>query len=245
MRHLLVATCLAAASAVAAPKLTHARLVEKYEEPAIWSNRSNFYFGARGAVAIPQGAAGLASMAGVEMGIAPDYGFGMGLNVIWMERSPGAPMFGIQPGRFGFGASANLRYYIQTVGPLTLYPVASLGFLAGPDAAGLNQVLPLLNPGFGAKVKAGSFYVSFDFGLSGFTIPFIGISVGYEGDRRRDRAEAWATEKETRAREAAEEREAEQAPQAPESSNEPSTPPPPPSSAVPPVAQGGLPLAAR
>lgn len=206
MRALLIAVVCTVTSAHAAPKLTHARLVEKYEEPSTWANRSNFFFGAKGSVAIPQGAYGLASLAGIEMGIAPDSGFGMSLNVFWMSRSPGAPIFGIQPGSYGFGASANFRFYIQTIGPLSLYPSASLGFLAGPDGEGRNQVLPLMNPGFGAKVRLGPFYVTFDFGLSGFTIPFVGLAAGYEGDRRADRAEAWAAEQERKAREAEEER---------------------------------------
>lgn len=205
---LLAAICAATAAPAAIPKTTHARLVQKYEEPATWANRSNFFVGARGSIAIPQGAEGLAPLVGIELGIAPDSGFGLSLNMIWMDRSPGAPMFGIQPGNFGFGASANFRYYFQTVGPLTLYPAFSIGFLAGPDPAGKNQVLPMINPGFGAKVKAGPFYVSFDFGLSAFTIPFVGASVGYEGNRREERAEAWATEQEEKAREEAEERKA-------------------------------------
>ena len=129
----------------------------------------------------------------------------MGLNVIWMNKPPGVPVFGIQPADYGFGASVNFRYYIQTIGPLTLYPSMSVGFLAGPGPDGRNQVLPLFNPGVGAKVKAGPFYCSFDFGLSGFTVPFVGIGLGYEGDRRADRAEAWANKKEEAAREQAEE----------------------------------------
>jgi len=205
MRHLLVVLSLCTAStALAETRSAHARLVSKYEEPKTWANRSNFYFGARGGIAIPAGAVGLAPSAGIEMGIAPDTGFGMGLNVIWMNQPPGAPVFGIQPALWGLGATANFRYYFQTIGPLTLYPLMSVGFLAGPDLAGRNQVLPLFNPGFGAKVRAGSFYGAFEFGLSGFTIPFIGISVGYEGDRRQDRAEAWALEKEELEREQAE-----------------------------------------
>lgn len=206
MRLITVAVLCAATSALAIPKTTHARLVEKYEEPNTWANRSNFFVGARASIAIPQGAVGIAPLAGIELGIAPDYGFGISMNMIWMERSPGAPMFGIQPGNYGFGASANFRYYFQTVGPLTLYPAFSIGFLAGPDPMGKNQVLPMINPGFGAKVRAGPFYVSFDFGLSAFTIPFVGASVGYEGNRREERAEAWANDQEEKAREAEEER---------------------------------------
>lgn len=206
MRHLLVVlTVCLGSTAFAEAKSAHARLVQKYEEESTWSNRSNFYFGARAGVAVPAGALGLAPSAGFEMGIAPDSGFGMGLNLIWMNKPPGAPVFGIQPAEYGFGATANFRYYFQTIGPLTLYPQMSVGFLAGPDFGGRNQVLPLINPGFGAKVKGGSFYCAFEFGLSGFTIPFVALSVGYEGDRRRDRAEAWANEKEELARDQAEE----------------------------------------
>lgn len=225
MRHLLIVLSLCSSGAAfAETTLAHARLVDKYEEDVTWANRSNFFFGARGGIAIPAGAVGLAPSAGIEMGIAPDFGFGLGVNVIWMNQPPGAPVFGIQPASWGFGATAAFKYYFPTIGPLTLFPSMSIGFLAGPDLQGRNQVLPLLNPGFGAKLRMGAIYASFEFGLSGFTIPFVSVALGYEGDRRHDRAEAWALKQEEEAAEKAEELQRQQSLPAP------TVPPPPPAS---------------
>jgi hypothetical protein len=224
MRLLIIALSICVSTtAFAKPKKNHTKLVAKYEEPDTWANRANFFFGASAGVAIPQGADGLASSAGIELGIAPDSGIGFGLHAVWMDKPPGAPAIGIEPARWGFGATANLRYYFETIGPLSLFPSFSIGFLAGPDrVTGLNQVMPLIDPGIGAKVRFGPMYCTFEFGLSGFTIPFVGVSVGYEGDRHADRAEAWAREQEEAEREAAEEREEEG-----ERNAAPPAPPPP------------------
>jgi hypothetical protein len=222
MRLLIIALSLCVSTTAFAKKKSHEKLVAKYEEPDTWSNRANFFFGAGAGVAIPQGADGLATSAGVEMGIAPESGLGFGLHAVWMDKPPGAPAIGIQPARWGFGATANLRYYFQTIGPLSLFPSFSLGFLAGPDrVSGLNQVMPLVDPGIGAKVRLGPMYVTFEFGLSGFTIPFVGVALGYEGDRRADRAEAWAREQEDAARDAAEEKEEERQQNAAPAATEP------------------------
>jgi hypothetical protein len=118
-----------------------------------------------------------------------------------MNNPPGAPVFGIREGRYGFGTMLDLRFNIPTIDPLTLYPSLSAGFLAGPGLDGKNLVLPLVNLGFGAKMKVGDFYASFEFGFAGFSIPFVTLGFGYQGERRKQRAEAWALEKEETARE--------------------------------------------
>ena len=202
---LAVVVALTCSSAFAEARSTHARLLEKYEEPDNWKNRSNFYVGLRGGIAIPSGANNLAPSVGLELGVAPDFGFGFGLHVIWMNHPPGAPVFGIPEGQYGFGAMADVRFYFPTIEPLTLYPSLSVGFLAGPALDGKNMVLPLFNPGIGAKVKFGDFYGSFEFGFAGLSIPFVTVGFGYEGDRRERRAEAWARDQEEAARERGEE----------------------------------------
>lgn len=197
-----VAVTVISSSAFAEASSAHAKLLAKYEEPDTWGNRANFYFGARTGVAVPAGATSLAPSAGVELGVSPDFGFGFGLHVLWMNHPPGAPVFGIPPGDYGFGALADIRFNFPTIEPLTLYPSLSLGFLAGPGSSdGKNVVLPLINPGFGAKVKFGNFFSSFEFGFAGFSIPFVTLGFGYEGDRRKERAEAWARDQEEQVRE--------------------------------------------
>lgn len=201
MRLLLAVVALLVCSpALAQTKSAHARLVEKYVEPDTWTNHSNFFVGVRGGVAIPAGADSLAPSSGLELGVAPDFGLGFGLHVIWMNNPPGAPVFNIPRANYGFGAMADLRFYFPTIEPLTLYPTLSVGFLAGPALDGKNMVLPLFNPGFGAKVKFGNFYGAFEFGFAGFTVPFVNLAFGYEGDRRQQRAEAWARDQEEDAR---------------------------------------------
>src|SRR5207253_2679887 len=102
MLTLLISPCLALAEA----RSPHERLVSKYEEPDTWTNRANFYAGARGGVAIPAGATGLAPSAGLEVGVANDFGIGFGLHVIWMDNPPGAPALNVPQGLYGFGALA-------------------------------------------------------------------------------------------------------------------------------------------
>jgi hypothetical protein len=201
MRTPILMSLLCAMAAHAEARSVHAKLLEKYGEADTWTNRANFYVGARGGIAVPAGATSLAPSAGLELGVAPDFGLGFGLHVIWMNHPPGAPVFGVPAGQYGFGAMADIRFNFPTIEPLTLYPSLSLGFLAGPANDGKNTVLPLVNPGFGAKVKLGNFYGSFEFGFAGFTIPFVTIGFGYEGDRRKERAEKWAREREEEARE--------------------------------------------
>jgi hypothetical protein len=112
-------------------------------------------------------------------------GFGFSMRTLWMDNPPGAPVLGLRPASYGFGALADLRYYFRAVEPLTIYPTLSLGFLAGPErGTNTNAVLPLFNPGVGMKCKAANFYATFEFGLSGFTIPFVALSIGFEGDSK-------------------------------------------------------------
>ena len=86
---------------------------------------------------------------------------------------------------YGFGALADFRYYIETIEPLTIYPTISVGFLAGPDKVSqVNAVMPLFNPGLGVKMKFGNVYGAFEFGLSGFTIPFVVFILGFDGDSK-------------------------------------------------------------
>ncbi len=175
------------------------RLIDKYSEPDTWSNRANFYFGARGGVAIPAGAKGVAESGGLEIGVANDFGFGFGVHALWMNNPPGAPMFNVPPSQWGLGAMADLRFYFPAIEPLTLYPTLSAGFVAGPSAAGdatrgTNAVLPLINPGIGARVKFGQLYAAFEFGFAGFTVPYVNLCFGFESDRRQQRAEKWARE---------------------------------------------------
>lgn len=156
-----------------------------------WANRAGFFVGTRAGLAIPPGANSLAPNLSIEMGVAPSRGFGVGLRAMWMNAPPGVPFLGLNPGVYGFGAMADFRFYIETIDPLIIYPTIALGFLAGPDAlTGKNLVLPLFNPGLGAKLRFGNFYVGFEFGVSGFTIPFMAMTAGYQADSKLDKQRA-------------------------------------------------------
>lgn len=159
--------------------------------PDTWVNRASFFVGMRGGLAIPPGASSLAPNISLEMGVAPTRGFGIGLRAMWMSQPPGVPFLGLNAGTYGFGAMADMRFYIETIEPLTIYPTIAIGFLAGPDViTGRNLVLPLFNPGVGAKLKFGNFYVGFEFGVSGFTIPFMAMTLGFQGDSKLDKQRA-------------------------------------------------------
>lgn len=170
--------------------------IEK-EEPVIpWATRSSFFIGARSGLAIPPGSKSIAPSVSIEFGVAPPTGFGIGMRAIWMNSPPSVPFLGIPDAKFGFGALADFRYYIETVDPLIIYPTIAVGFLAGPDVrTGSNVVLPLFNPGLGAKLKFGNFYFAFEFGVSGLTIPFMGLCVGYEADSKLDKANKLAAQR--------------------------------------------------
>ena len=136
--------------------------------PDTWANRASFFVGARGGIAVPPGAVGLAPNAGIEIGVAVPSGFGFGVRALWMNNPPGIPLFSLKPAEYGFGALADFRYYIETVDPLIIYPTISVGFIAGPERlTQQNAVLPLLNPAIGVKVKLGNLYGAFEFGVLG------------------------------------------------------------------------------
>jgi hypothetical protein len=158
--------------------------VARTRKPKSWADSARFFIGARGGVGVPPGGTGVAPTAGAEIGVAADSGFGLGLHFTSIMNPPDAPSLNIPKASWAIGAAADLRWYFQTVRPLTLYPTLSVGFLAGPSADNRrNVVLPTLNPGFGARVRVGSFYGSFEFGVMGFQVPFIAMSFGYEPER--------------------------------------------------------------
>ncbi len=154
-----------------------------------WANRSSFYVGMRGGLAFPPGAVGLAPSGALEIGVAPPRGFGFGVRALFMSQPPGVPFLDLKPAAYGFGALADFRYYFDPIEPMVIYPTIAVGFLAGPERMSLkNSALPLFNPGVGVKVKFGNIYGSFEFGLAGFTIPFVAVSVGYDGDSKQTKA---------------------------------------------------------
>lgn len=188
----LIASILVLVSSVAAAQPLSVKKPNPDSLP--WSERASFFIGARGGLAVPPGAVGLAPNAGLELGLGVPNGFGFSMRMLWMDNPPGAPALGLRPASFGFGALADFRYYFRAVEPLSIYPTLAVGFLTGPErGSNTNAVLPLFNPGVGMKVKAGNFYSTFEFGLSGFTIPFVALAVGFDGDSlvtKREREEA-------------------------------------------------------
>ncbi len=151
---------------------------------AVWADTARFFVGARGGLGVPPSGDGLAPTTGVEVGVSADSGLGLGLHFVTTFNPPDAPTLGIRKAAWAMGAAADLRWYFQTVKPLTLYPTVSVGFLAGPGADGRNVVLPMLNPGFGARVRLGNVYTAFEFGLMSFQVPFVALAVGFEPDRK-------------------------------------------------------------
>jgi hypothetical protein len=155
-----------------------------------WAHGARFFVGARTGVAIPPNSTGVAPMLGLELGVSAQKGLGFGLHLLGMGNPPEVPAFGIPKAKWGLGALADVRMYFQSIEPLKLYATLSAGFLAGPGAegtpqAGRNVVLPLLNPGFGARVRlTDTVYTAFEFGLAGFQIPFIALSFGMEPPRK-------------------------------------------------------------
>ena len=117
--------------------------------------------------------------------MAADSGIGFGLHFTSVWNPPDAPSLNIPKAQWGIGAAADMRWYFQTVRPLTLYPTLSVGFLAGPTIQGRNAVLPMLNPGFGARIRLGNVYGSFEFGVMGFQVPFVSLAFGWEPNREQ------------------------------------------------------------
>ena len=182
MRHNLLLLCLVSGFSLGAQAQVP---VVRKPLANIWTNHASLFFGVRGGIAVPPGAVGLAPNLGIELGVAVPNGFGFGIRAMWMNNPPGVPFLGLSPAAYGFGALADFRYYIETIEPLTIYPTISVGFLAGPDKVSqVNAVMPLFNPGLGVKMKFGNVYGAFEFGLSGFTIPFVVFILGFDGDSK-------------------------------------------------------------
>ena len=158
-----------------------------------WGETARFFGGVRAGVGIPPGGRGVAPSLGFEIGVSAPHGFGFGLHLLGMSNPPSITQLGIEKAAWGLGAMADLRLYFQTVEPLTLYATLSGGFLAGPGESGTNVVLPLVNPGFGARVKFNdAMYVAFEFCAAGFFRPFVTMSVGWEPQRIARRAAPYA-----------------------------------------------------
>jgi hypothetical protein len=178
--------------ALAAEAPSEAPCVEGEAQPspvarsAEWSDTAHFFGGVRLGVNIPPGGHGVAPTQGFELGVSNKKGFGFGLHIITVQNPPDVPALNIPKADWAVGALADLRMYFQTVDPLTLYATLSAGFVAGPGQNGAgNAVLPMLNPGFGARVKpTDSTYIAFEFGLAGFYIPFVTMSFGWEPVRK-------------------------------------------------------------
>jgi hypothetical protein len=153
-------------------------------ENETWADNARFFVGTRASVAVPPGGDGLARIGGLELGVSAKNGVGFGLHLVGMQNPP--TPFGPSNIGWGFGAAADIRGYFQTVDPLTLYPTFSLGFLAGYDDANhRNVVMPMVNPGFGARLKFDSVYVALEIGAASFFIPFVALSFGFEPEPAR------------------------------------------------------------
>lgn len=154
-------------------------------ESNTWSEDARFFMGFRGGVAVPAGGLGMAPNAGIEIGVHAPRGVGFGLHILGMANPPAIPSLGIQKTPFAFGAAADIRFYFQTVEPLTLYPTLSFGFVAGTEErSGQNVVIPLINPGFGARMNFDPMYFGFEIGAASFFIPYVTACVGYQFDRK-------------------------------------------------------------
>jgi len=186
----VTATATATASGPEASATVSTVKKKKRKTSRSWEESARFFVGARGGVAVPAGGDGIAPTGGLELGVAADSGLGIGLHLITMSNPPAAPSLGIGKAAWGLGAMADFRWYFQTVRPLTLYPTFAVGFAAGPGQLdNKNVVLPMVNPGFGARVRLGQLYFAFEFGAANFSIPFINIGIGWEPPRMPDPAE--------------------------------------------------------
>ncbi|HVE86845.1 MAG TPA: hypothetical protein VND93_28510 [Myxococcales bacterium] len=193
MKTNLVMLAVIAAMPVAAQEARDVPTLLGTQQQDSWQSDARFFGGVRTGVGIPPGGQGVAPTLGFEMGVSAPHGFGFGLHILGMNNPPGIPQLGVQKAAWGLGALADLRMYFQTVEPLTLYATLSGGFLAGPSETNTNVVLPLINPGFGARVKFNDvMYVSFEFGAAGFFIPFINMSVGWEPQRIARKVQPYA-----------------------------------------------------
>ena len=159
--------------------------VEERDPRDTWRNNARFFMGGRTGVGFSPGGQGPSPTFGLELGISNRSGVGFGLHLLGSSNPQAVPSLGIPKAGYAFGGAADLRIYIQTVNPLSLYPTISLGFLTGPDAlTGNNVVMPMLNLGFGARARFGPVYAAVEIGLASFHIPFISVALGYESKPR-------------------------------------------------------------
>lgn len=160
--------------------------LQREAESSEWQRNARFFAGVRSGVAIPPGGTGVAPSVGIEVGVSAPSGIGFGLHLLGMSNPPAIEALRIGKAQYGVGAMADVRMYFQSVEPLTLYGTLAGGFVAGPGTMDTgNIVLPMINPGFGARVKVtDTAYLAFEFGLAGFYIPFVTISGGWEPMRK-------------------------------------------------------------
>lgn len=138
------------------------------------------FFGARAGLAIPPGSVGFSPQFGLEAGVAASNGLGFGVHFLSAIDPPKVDFLG-DPA-YGIGFSADARWYISPTPNFSIYPFLSAGFIAGPDQnTRENVVLPLINPGVGARMSLGPIYAGLDFGLASFLIPYFNLSLGWQG----------------------------------------------------------------
>lgn len=149
-----------------------------------WKRDARLFVGLRTGVGISPGGVGLSPTMGAELGVAAPKGVGFGVHFFGATNSAAVKLLDAPATEWAVGAELAMRFYFQTVEPLTLYPTFALGFLAGPaKVTRENVVLPILSPGFGARLRFGNVYCSFEFGLASFTVPFLNLGLGWEIER--------------------------------------------------------------
>jgi hypothetical protein len=152
-----------------------------------WARGARFFGGLRSGIGFAPGGLGPAGTLGLELGVTAFRGLGFGLHVFGIGNPPEVPLLDIPRAEYGMGAAVDVRWYLQTIRPLKLYPTMSVGFMAGPSIdTGANVVLPTVTPGFGARVNIGEVYVSLEMGAATFYIPFVNLAVGWEPTRAVD-----------------------------------------------------------
>jgi len=146
----------------------------------IYSEDPRLFVGLKSAAIVPPGGTGPGVLSGFEIGIAAKQGFGFGVNIFGGVNNPAAPTLGLPRSGFAFGGTADIRYFLQTVGPLSVYPILSVGFLTAQTSSIKNTVIPLVNPGVGARVQIlDELYTSLEVGASNFHIPYMAVSLGW------------------------------------------------------------------
>ncbi len=135
---------------------------------------SRLYYGARTGVSIPMGTSGVATSFGVEVGLERNMGQ-YGLRVMYYPNPP--DFLDYTDVSASVGPLIDLRYNFITVQQLDMYFIGTAGFLVG-SANGENAMLPILAAGVGARLRVPKdhFAVSFDFGITDFTVPYLALS---------------------------------------------------------------------